>query len=229
MPATIQVRANVRPLRIAALVGPNATPRELAAFFGLASRVWGGRYWPMIRVADPISAADCRRIAAHGPDVLCGLGLDMAAAAPAVAQELGVIPYLPVLDPDEVFNSPLRPVSAHATIERLSREYPVMDESRITVWELAEECPLSLLYAASFGAQSRQTAEILSRRFKAEIRVMNPAASTTDFIADSVHMARRVSWLDLGSYGLNPVIRHGDGFFSPHTIILVGASLLSLA
>ena len=222
-----------RPHKAAVLLPWEASPRQCLHAVSFLSKLWGGRYCPLIPVKaegeDQLAKVWLRE---HRPDAVFGLGVDHAKWSDISQDLCQAYRYAPLTEDTAgtLRESRLDLIPASCIYRQVMEDSPVIEEakSNVVLVETDESCDLAAHVAATFGIDEEDVIGALEEAFKAWVRPFHGQVNMAEYVRVCDSMSSRLSLLDLASYRMDRHIQ-GSMFPSPSTVIVADALGADLA
>lgn len=220
---TKHVLVRVRPQRVAVLLAEDADRKEFNSVIGFLSRLWGGRYCPIIVVTEADNDVEAKlNLSLTRPDVVILAGVDESKWV-NISEEICQPKRLAVLDQNLIKQlyevNPLRFITTHCILRHAWRQTPNLQRDSLVLHTIDSESDLSPFLAASFGLIPDNDSKTYADRLNARVSEFTSNCSTSLYLQSCTKMSKTWCWLDYASIYLTNHQFGGD-FVLPPTVVV---------
>ena len=221
-----QIICRVRPLRLVVLLSANADKKEFMLAVDFLSRLWGGRFSPILLVSRKGDNSSVKvALGSWRPEIVVGVGLDHPKWS-AISDEVCQPRKYVVLDTNAIQDvsrtNVLGFATAYSVVRAIRREHPDLKRPNLVLWRIEARSRLAPVFAAAFGLVPDNKTAALAKYLNAKESILERNSDAASFLRACSDMARKCTWLELASSGLQTYTwRPPDITASGPTIVVV--------
>ena len=222
-----QILVRLRPQRIAFLVSEKTNVNQLMLVIGFLSRIWGGRYCPIIAVGERDQERSAKdSLLAIRPEVIFSLGIDQEKWARFSQEICQPRAFRPLDNVADNLNGYMRDnlegiIWADFIIRAEINASPEIQRKNLRLIAVEKDCQTAPFIAVSFGLISDNLLTAYTNALNAEIIDISDEYDTSSYLQLCQEMMEKWSWLDFASYRLQ---RHHfvgeDTIYAPIVVIV---------
>jgi len=222
-----QILVRLRPQRIAFLISENTNVNRLMLVIGFLSRIWGGRYCPIIAVGEKDQEASAKEsLLAIRPELIFSLGIDERKWAKFSQEICQPRAFRPLDNVANNLNGYMTDnhegiIWADFIVQAEINASPEIQRKNLRLIAVGKDCQIDPFIAASFGLISDNLLTAYTDDLNAEMLEIVDEYDTSSYLQLCQEMMKKWSWLDFASYRLQTHHFFGaDTIYAPLVVIV---------